>query len=65
MRTTNTRTTTFNKGDIVVRTDATFPEGAMVVDGYDETGRLLAHTVGGGLQYTIGSHEGVRGRPTR
>ena len=28
----------------------------MVVDGYDETGRLLAHTLGGGLQYTIGSH---------
>ena len=41
----------FNKGDILVPRDAQFPEGALVVDGYDEAGRLLAHPLGGGFQY--------------
>ena len=41
----------FSKGDILVPRDAQFPDGAVVVDGYDKTGQLLAHPLGGGLQH--------------
>ena len=40
----------FSKGDILIPCDAQFPEGAVVVDGYDKGGRLLAHPMGGGPQ---------------
>lgn len=53
MNTTNTHRTTFDKGDIVMRSEASFPNGALVVDGYDDAGRILAHPLGGGPQYLI------------
>jgi hypothetical protein len=40
----------FNKGDILIPQGAQFPEGAVVAEGYDDTGRLLAHPLGGGFQ---------------
>jgi hypothetical protein len=43
----------FNKGDILVPRGKQYPEGALVADGYDDAGRLMAHPVGGGLQHHI------------
>jgi hypothetical protein len=43
----------FTKGDIVVPESARYPEGALLVDGYDEIGRLLAHPIGGGIEIRI------------
>ena len=43
----------FSEGDIVVRDNAKYPEGALVVDGIDENGALLAHPLGGGLQIAL------------
>ena len=47
------RTMPFKKDDIIIKAEAVYPHGAMVVDGYDDQGRLLAHPMGGGLQYAI------------
>lgn len=44
---------TFQKGDIIVRSNENYPEGALVVDGFDPTRNLLAHPLGGGLQLII------------
>lgn len=61
----------FTQGEILVPHDAQFPDGAVVVDGYDEGGRLLAHPFGRGFQHAFAteatSHfrvadEGERGR---
>ncbi|MEA3208550.1 MAG: hypothetical protein QOE70_1607 [Chthoniobacter sp.] len=43
----------FRKGDVVVRADASYPEGALVVDGFDQRGNLLAHPMGGGPQLIV------------
>ncbi len=43
----------FALGDVVVPRDARFPKGALVVDGYDEKGLLLAHQIGGGIELHI------------
>jgi hypothetical protein len=43
----------FQKGEIIVREDTRYPEGALVVDGFDTSGNLLAHPLGGGLQLII------------
>ena len=43
----------FHQGDIIVRDDTTYPEGALIVDGFDKEGNLLAHPMGGGLQFII------------
>ncbi|SPE52203.1 hypothetical protein SBV1_1460023 [Verrucomicrobia bacterium] len=40
----------FTKGQIIVRTEAVYPSGALAVDGYDQNGRLLAHPLSGGFQ---------------
>lgn len=40
----------FSKGDILVPKERQFPDGAFVVDGYDERGRLVMHPLGGGLE---------------
>jgi hypothetical protein len=40
----------FSKGDILIPQGAQFPEGGVVADGYDDTGRLLTHPLGGGFQ---------------
>ena len=41
----------FKKGDIIIKSEAAYPTGALVVDGYDEQGRFTAHPLGGGVQY--------------
>jgi len=50
----------FQKGDVIVHTDATYPEGALVVDEFDLAGSLLAHPMGGGLQLIIPSSDILR-----
>jgi hypothetical protein len=52
----------FTKGDILVPHGAEFPNGAVVVDGYDDGGRLLAHPFGGGLQYVFDTNATSRYR---
>jgi hypothetical protein len=41
----------FKKGDIIIKAEAAYPYGALVLDGYDERQRLTAHPLGGGPQY--------------
>jgi len=43
----------FSKGEIICREDLAYPAGALVSDGYDDAGRLLAHPLGGGLQLAV------------
>jgi hypothetical protein len=43
----------FKKGDIIIKPEAAYPTGALVVDGYDERGRFMAHPLGGGPQYVF------------
>lgn len=50
----------FPTGATILRSDLEFPGGALVVDGYDDAGNLLAHPMGGGLQYQIPPHEHAR-----
>lgn len=45
----------FNKGDIVIKARSVYPTRALVIDGRDTQGRLLAHPLGGGPQYIVGS----------
>ncbi|MEN9675160.1 MAG: hypothetical protein RIS76_1056 [Verrucomicrobiota bacterium] len=47
----------FNRSEIIVPQGNRYPDGALVVDGYDGVGRLLAHPVGGGLQFIIGAEQ--------
>ena len=41
----------FTKGDTIIPAEAVYPSRAMIVDGYEPDGTLLAHPLGGGLQY--------------
>ena len=50
----------FSKGEIICREYAMYPEGALVCDGYDGAGRLLAHPLGGGLQLTVPAQDEPR-----
>ncbi len=43
----------FSKGEVICREHLGYPEGALVCDGYDDAGRLLAHPLGGGFQLTV------------
>ena len=43
----------FSKGEVICRDDLAYPEGALVCDGFDDAGRLLAHPLGGGFQLTV------------
>jgi hypothetical protein len=43
----------FKNGDVVIKARSVYPNGALVVDGRDPNGRLLAHPLGGGPQYAI------------
>jgi hypothetical protein len=52
----------FSKGEIIRRGDVGYPEGALVCDGYDGAGRLLAHPLGGGFQLTVPAHDEPRFR---
>ena len=47
----------FTQGEIIVRDDHKYPDGAVVVDGIDERGHLLVHPVGGGLQFAVPPRE--------
>lgn len=51
------------KGAILVPCDRQYPDGALVVDGYETGGSLLAHPLGGGFQFTITPAEAARLRP--
>jgi hypothetical protein len=48
---------TLSSGEVVVRDDLKYPEGALVVDGFDANGDLLAHPLGGGFQFTVPAEE--------
>jgi hypothetical protein len=41
------------KGEILVPVGKLYPDGAVVVVGYDEQARLMVHPLGGGLQYHL------------
>ena len=45
----------FKTGDVVIKARLVYPTGALVVDGRDARGRLLAHPLGGGPQYIVSS----------
>jgi hypothetical protein len=47
----------FTEGEIIVRNDLKYPDGAVVVDGMDERGHLLVHPLGGGLQFSVPPRE--------
>ena len=49
----------FSRGDVLVPKGKEYPEGAPVADGYDDAGRLMAHPVGGGLQYYVAAEAAV------
>ncbi|HWV98501.1 MAG TPA: hypothetical protein VNZ64_02295 [Candidatus Acidoferrum sp.] len=40
----------YSKGDILVPKGKQFPDCAIVVDGYDDAGRLVMHPLGGGIE---------------
>lgn len=40
----------FKTGDKIILVEAVYPNGAMVVVGYEQNGTLLAHPLGGGLE---------------
>jgi hypothetical protein len=44
---------TFSQGEVIVRDDLKFPDGALVVDGLDSRGCLLVHPLGGGFQLAV------------
>lgn len=48
---------TFEKNQVVVREDGDFPKDALVVVGHESDGTLLAHPLGGGLQFRIPADE--------
>jgi hypothetical protein len=52
----------FSNGEIIRREDLAYPEGALVCDGYDDAGRLLAHPLGGGFQLTVPTQDEPRFR---
>jgi hypothetical protein len=52
----------FSKGEIICREDLGHPGGALVCDGHDGAGRLLAHPLGGGFQLTVPAQDEPRFR---
>jgi hypothetical protein len=57
MTTEITTTMSFKKGDNIIKTEMVYPNGALVVDGYDAQQRLMAHSLGGGFQLSIPAHK--------
>ena len=45
-----------------LREDLDYPDGALVRDGYNDAGQLLAHPLGGGFQLTVPAKEEQRFR---
>src|ERR1035438_3193622 len=52
----------FSKSEVICREDLAYPEGALVCDGYDDAGRLVAHPLGGGFQLTVPAQDEPRFR---
>jgi hypothetical protein len=50
----------FPKQTVLVPVGNVFPSGALVLDGYENNGYLLAHPYGGGLQFRIRPDQTVR-----
>ena len=48
---------TFSEGEVIVRDDLKYPEGALVVDGVDAQGSLLVRPLGGGFQLVLPRRE--------
>jgi len=51
---------TFSEGEVIVRDDLKYTDGALVVDGVDEEGCMLAHPLGGGFQLIVQPDELAR-----
>jgi len=51
-----------SKEDIICRKNLDYPEGALLGDGYDDAGQLLAHPLGGGFQLTVPAEEACQFR---
>jgi len=47
----------FEKHQIIVRDDGSFPQNALVVAGHESDGCLLAYPLGGGVQFRIPAHD--------
>jgi len=47
----------FSEGEVIVRDDLKYPDGALVVDGLDEEGCMVAHPLGGGFQLVVPPQE--------
>jgi hypothetical protein len=43
----------FREGQIIIRSDMTYPHGALVVSGFDAKGNLLAYPEGGGPEFVV------------
>jgi hypothetical protein len=43
----------FLEGQIIIRSDMTYPAGALVVSGVDESGNLRAYPEGGGPEFIV------------
>ncbi len=43
----------FRKGQIIIRSDMTYPHGGLVVSGFDAAGNLRAYPEGGGVEFII------------
>jgi hypothetical protein len=50
----------FSQGEVIVRDDLKFPDGALVVDGLDDHGCLLVHPLGGGFQLVLPPEDIIR-----
>jgi len=50
----------FTQGEIIVRDDLKYPDGAFVVVGLDKYGRLLVQPLGGGSQLALGCRDVAR-----
>jgi hypothetical protein len=57
------RSKPFDKGAVLVPADQVYPHGALVVDGYDDEGNLLAYPQGGGPQFIITPAQAAHLRP--
>jgi hypothetical protein len=47
----------FREGQIIIRRDMTYPRGALVVSGVDESGNLRGYPKGGGVEFSVVSQD--------
>jgi hypothetical protein len=50
----------FQNGDVIIRDNHSYPEGALVVEDTTAAGDLIAYPLGGGFQLTIPARQTVR-----